>query len=235
MHIGILQCDQVRHEHQNKYPDYPQMFSELLLTEDPSLTFTTYPCMHGKFPENSAACDGWLITGSKYSCYNNLPWMLTLEDFIRGLYFDAIPCVGICFGHQIIAQALGGTVSKSNKGWGIGTALVTMHKETPWTQPFKASFSMLVSHQDQVVTLPQGIQVLAGNGFCPNFMLHYDKPLMSIQGHPEFSKDYTKALIETRIQCIGKECAQEAITSLSKPIDNTLFAKWILAFFYQNQ
>lgn len=234
MHIGILQCDSVRAEHQKKHSDYPEMFERLLKHELASLTFTTYCCMNNEFPTHSIDCDSWIITGSKYACYENLPWMLKLEDFIRELYINQRPCIGICFGHQIMAQALGGVIKKSEKGWGMGVTTINMFDRTSWATPFKNPVYMLVSHQDQVVQLPEDTKIIAGSNFCPYFILSYGNCFMSIQGHPEFTKEYERTLIQVRRTCIGNACEDGAIASLSQPIDNSVIAQWMLHFLQKN-
>jgi len=118
MKIGILETGLINEKLNGKYKPYPVMFSELLNRAGQALTYQSYRVIHGELPKSIYDCDGWLITGSRHGVYENLQWMLALEDLIRELYQAKIPLIGICFGHQIIAQALGGKVVKSEKGWG---------------------------------------------------------------------------------------------------------------------
>ena len=234
MHIGILQCDTLRPEHQEHYLSYPDMIKQLLNRHISAntLNFTNYSYWENDFPSSAhASHDAWIITGSKYSCYEQFPWMLQIENLIRSLYIKHVPCIGLCFGHQIIARALGGTVQQSEKGWGIGTTKVTLCKKQPWMIPYKSTMCLFVSHKDQITQCPKNADVLAGNQFCPNFLLQYSQYMIGIQGHPEFGKEYMHALISARTQdhVFDKTTAAAAIASLDAPPDNDIFAQWMLA------
>ncbi len=234
-HIGILQCDKVQSRYKSDRPSYQQMFATLLHAKDESLRFTTYVCFDDHFPSDITCCDAWLITGSKSACYENLPWMLKLEDLIREFYINGVPCIGVCFGHQIMALALGGKVEKSPKGWGVGTATIKLCDNLPWMQPFKDQLNIPVSHQDQIVKLPDEANIIGGSDFCPYFLLNYGTSLMSIQGHPEFSKSYAEALIHERKKDIGQKRSKQALESLNKSADSMLFAQWMLSFITQDR
>ena len=120
MHIGILRTDSVRQEWVPTYGEYPDMFERLLLAEDDALTFTTWNVEAGELPDSVEAADGFLITGSKSSVYDDKDWIRALEGFVRECHAARRKVIGICFGHQLVAQALGGSVGKSDKGWGVG-------------------------------------------------------------------------------------------------------------------
>ena len=154
MHIGILQCDHVVDQLMPTFGDYPDMFRRLLLSTDPSLQFTIYDLTRNEFPVSANDHDAWLITGSKWSTYDSDPWIRRAEEFIRELRAYKRRTVGICFGHQLIAQSLGGKVEQaSHVGWGVGVHETEIKVQRPWMDPPASTLSLLVSHQDQVTVL----------------------------------------------------------------------------------
>jgi GMP synthase-like glutamine amidotransferase len=138
--------------------------------------------------------------------------------------------LGICFGHQVLAHALGGRAEKSRKGYGVGVHTIAMHQRKPWMQPFLKEVSLLYSHQDQVVVLPPGADLLGGNEFCPNAMFSIGDTVLGIQGHPEFEPAYEKAIMDLRVEIIGRERYQKAVASLIRPADEETAGKWMVNF-----
>ena len=120
MKIGILKTDAVRPEWVPDFGEYPDMFTALLAKADPDLEFAVYDVEEGEYPDDIDEVDAYLITGSKSSVYEEKAWIARLMDFVRELHAREKKIVGICFGHQIIAHALGGKTEKSHKGWGVG-------------------------------------------------------------------------------------------------------------------
>ena len=120
MKIGILETGLVPDDLRDTFKSYPSMFETMLGAIDPTLTFQTWTVVLGDFPESMDAADAWIITGSKHGVYENEPWMIRLQDLLRDMVTAKTPVFGVCFGHQILAAALGGKVVKSDKGWGIG-------------------------------------------------------------------------------------------------------------------
>ena len=142
-----------------------------------------------EFPEGPHDADAWLITGSKHGAYDPLPFILPLEALIREIYAAKVPMVGICFGHQVIAQALGGTVIKVPAGWEVG------RKEYDWGGE---TVAMIAWHQDQVVAPPYGARVLASHPRCENAALAYGDTVLTVQAHPEFGDEAVVDLANTR-------------------------------------
>jgi GMP synthase-like glutamine amidotransferase len=234
MKIGILQCDQVHEKFIAEHGPYPDMFAALLHQADPSLTFVVYDVEHDEFPQEINAADAYLITGSRHSVNDDFPWIANLEEFVRQLHSAKKKVVGICFGHQLIAKALGGKVIKSPKGWGIGMSTNQITQQKYWMNPPQDNFHLLVSHQEQVVELPSDAEVLASSDFCPFYLLQIKENLITVQGHPEFSKGYSQALIEDRKAILGKERLEQGLMSLTIELDSSLFARWIVNFLVKN-
>lgn len=229
MKIGILQCDHVREEFALQHGQYPEMFSSLLSQADPNLTFTTYNIECMDLPPHVDTCDAYLITGSRHGVNDDLPWIAPLENFIRHLHDAQKKVIGICFGHQLIAKALGGKVTKSPKGWGLGMSKNTVIQQKPWMTPLRQQFNLLVSHQDQVVELPPGSEILASSDFCPFYMVQIDSNL-SVQGHPEFSKAYSQALIESRKNVLVPTLYEQSLRSLNEEKNDDIIAQWFINF-----
>lgn len=230
MKIGVLKTDDVRKELVGEFGEYPEMFAELLRAQDPDLEFVTYEVQRGHYPENIDEVDAYLITGSKSGVYEDKPWIPPLMDFVRKLRDAKKPTLGICFGHQLIAHALGGKTRKSDKGWGIGVHSYELQETPAWMSEPQDKFNLLVSHQDQVEELPPGAKVLASSDFCPYAMVQMDEHMLTFQAHPEFTRPYSKSLMELRREVFGEETVEKGKASLQNDIHESTVAKWMLEF-----
>ena len=230
MKLGILKCDKVSEPFIAEHGQYPQMFINLLQPIEPNLECTIFDAELGELPTDIDVVDAYLITGSRHGVNDGYPWIAQLEDFVRSLYFAKKKLIGICFGHQLIAKALGGTVIKSPRGWGVGMSQNKVFKLKEWMQPEQNQFNILVSHQDQVVTLPKDAEVLAGSDFCPYYLVQMGSHFFSIQGHPEFTKAYSRALMQSREDALDERQFEQGMSSLDLPEDDGLIAQWIVNF-----
>ncbi|MFT7091898.1 MAG: GMP synthase-like glutamine amidotransferase, partial [Candidatus Azotimanducaceae bacterium] len=158
-------------------------------------------------------------------------WIHDLEDYVRLLHAARKPLVGVCFGHQLVAQALGGKTEAANGGWGVGIHASQLMLQKDYMRPALDEMRVLVSHKDQVTMLPAGAELLAASEFCPNAMYQLGEHIVCIQGHPEFAKSYSRALMTFREQMIGERAFQQGICSLEETLDSDTLAKWMLAFF----
>ncbi|WP_076409693.1 GMP synthase [Shewanella sp. UCD-KL12] len=230
MNIGILQCDDVTEALQDKHGNYPEMFARLFNSVEEHLEFSTYRVIDGEFPESIDICDAYITTGSRYGANDSYEWIQELQTFICQLHHARKKLIGICFGHQMMAKALGGTVEKSSKGWGVGinTSRVTHTEE--WMERGHNEISLVVSHQDQVKQLPPGAVILAASEFCPHYMMQINQHFIGIQGHPEFSKLYSKDLMNARRDRIPHERIESGIESLSLSVDDKLVTQWLINF-----
>lgn len=231
MKVGILLCGYVDDDLRELYGEMPAMFTALLSNVDPTLDFVNYAIPSGEFPEDIDECDAYLITGSKHSAYDDFDWIESLEQFIRDLHYRQKKLMGICFGHQIIAQALGGKVVKAERGWGVGVYRNQIVAHTDYLKPSKKDLALLAIHQDQVIEPPQGSKTLASSEFCPIYMLSIGSHIFSVQGHPEFSKGFVRVLLDSRTDLIGEDTLQKGYATLSQPTDSVEFADWIVKFF----
>jgi len=232
MKIGLLNsyiCDSDPNSYQHTYaPMFQQFFSEQVSA---TWDLREYRITQDEWPETIDECDGWIICGSPKSVYDEDSWIAELITFTKECHQHEKPLVGICFGHQLIAQALGGKVGKSEKGWGVGVRDFNILASKPWMTEAKKHCSLLFSHQDQVDKLPQGAELLASDPFCPHQIFSIGDHILSIQGHPEFTITYMQNRLEDRKTIIGKHSYQAACASLSQSADSALFGSWIHAFF----
>ena len=230
MHIGILQADRVDPELRARFGDYPAMFVDTIgdgMGHMP--TFEFFDVRRGRYPRVIDDCDGYLITGSRASVYNDEPWIARLLGFVRELHDAGAKTVGICFGHQLVAQALSGTVGPSSAGWGVGVHTWKVVRREPWMHPALREFRLLASHQDQVEALPPGARLLASSAFCLNAAFVVGDHILALQGHPEFSKDYAEFLMHKRRPLLGA-AFEPGIRSLDQPTDASAIARWIAQF-----
>ncbi|HDZ55483.1 MAG TPA: GMP synthase [Pseudomonas xinjiangensis] len=233
MKLGLLQCDDVTESLQQTHGNYPEMFLRLLREHIPAADIQVYRTQDGQLPQSVDECDGYLTTGSKFGVYDPEPWIEALEAFMVKLWEAKKPLVGICFGHQLMARALGGEVYKSEKGWGVGVSFnQVIHRQT-WMEPWQNKLDLIVSHQDQIVTLPPEAQVLVKSDFCDYYVVQYGEHFMSVQGHPEFCKSYSRDLMNARKGIIPDARLRAGHASLSADIDGPLMVKWMVNFLHQ--
>ncbi len=233
MKIGLLQCDDVVQRLQPVYSNYPRMFEDLLRAQVPDLQLVVYRCMDGHYPAHPGECDAYLTTGSKFGVNDGLDWIDALEHFVRELWEHRVPLVGVCFGHQLMAKALGGDVGKSEKGWGVGVSFNQVVARKRWMEPWQDKLDLIVSHQDQVIRLPAHAEVLVTSTFCPYYLVQYGQHFMSVQGHPEFCKTYSCDLMVMREGVIPDARLREGRASLSAEVDAEVMMRWILNFVAQ--
>lgn len=227
MRLGLLQCDHVRPEFLSIAGDYDEMFARWLPGD-----WRVYDLTAGARPARLDECDAYVSTGSKSSVYDDDPWIHGFAGLVRELHTAAKPFLGVCFGHQMMGHALGGRVAKSPKGWGIGVHTFQVQGVETWMRPPEGRFRALMSCQDQVEVVPPGAEVLASNDHCAVGMFRAGT-LLGIQGHPEFTPAYARALLEFRRERIGAEPVQRALATLETPLDAGLLAGWVLDFFHQ--
>ena len=239
--IGILQTDSVLAELLPEFGDYPEMFESLLYTAAASrssmtvLDITTYAVHEDSFPEDALSEDAYLITGSRYSVYDEIPWIAKLAGFLGTVLETDRRVVGICFGHQLLAHFFGGRTQAAGTGWCVGVQETQLLSAEGWMDPPLEEIGLLSSHKDQVAELPENARRIARSGNCPCAGFVLGERVMTLQGHPEFSKAYAARLMRRREELIGEETYARGIQSLEQHTDEAVVGQWILNFMLGEQ
>lgn len=237
MRIGILQTDEVLEPLQPAHGDYPAMFRAAL--SDPAALppelhgnppqFADYAVYRGELPD-PAECDAYVITGSRHSVYDPLPWLPPLVEFLRSALAARRRIIGICFGHQLIAHFFGGSTARADTGWCVGIQHNLVLVPEPWMVPAAATFDLPASHRDQVMALPPDAIRFAATDRCPNAGFVVGTNVLALQCHPEFTPSYARDLLELRRPVLGDDVVDAAQATLGQPSDGPLVARWMLNF-----
>lgn len=230
LRIGILQADSVNEEFRPRHGDYPDMFESLFnaAANGESLEFSTYVVAEARYPD-PRACDAYVITGSRESVYDDLPWIPPLVDFVGRALAAERKIIGICFGHQLIAHFFGGRTEAAS-GWAVGVHNSQVIGDAPWLSPKLAEFGLLSSHKDQVTALPEGAIPIATNDFCTHAGFVWGDHVLTFQGHPEFQRPYSADLMQMRQDLLGTETFEQGMASLENDTHENQVARWILNF-----
>lgn len=229
MRIAVFEMGPIPEPLDRKYPCYPTMIANWIAPSIPEAEFTGVSPITGEAIPALDAFDGYIYSGSRYGVYDGLEWMEPVKEFIRLATGSGIPQFGICFGHQIAAEALGGKAVKSDRGWGLGVHDYDMQLDMNGRV---TGVPVMVMHQDQVISIPESARLVGGNEFCPLGALSYDDILLTVQFHPEFSEVYMRDLLDLRGGTIfPADLTAEAYRSLARKADGRLIADWAADFF----
>ena len=223
MRLAVLETGRPPEALIGRFGTYPDMYRKMLGLAKP---LPSYDVAAGELPKRPEDHDGYIVSGSPAGVYDPLPWIAQLSGFLREARGKA-KLVGICFGHQAMAQAFGGSVTKSDRGWGVGLHDYAVAERQPWMDG-ETGAAIPASHQDQVIAQPPGSVVTMASPFTPYAGLAWGGDAISFQFHPEFEPDFAKALIETRRERLPD--ADAAIASLDRPNNNVRVAGWIERF-----
>ncbi len=229
--VAVLETGPVIDTLKAKYGSYPDMFARLLKSADPDLDVSSVSLIDGEPLPDPRAYGGYLITGSRYGVYEDHGWIPPLKQFIRDTAAVDRPMVGICFGHQAMAEAYGGKVEKSKKGWGCGLHGYDIRSTKPWMSNALPKVDVLALHQDQVVNPPPDAELIAGWDFCEYGGFQYGPKAMSFQFHPEFAPNFFRELLVSRRgTIIPEDIADAGIESIRDDLDSPTVARWMSGF-----
>lgn len=224
MKLAVLETGAPPEELVGRFGTYAGMYRHMLALAAP---LPRYDVAAGELPKRPEEHGAYIVSGSPAGVYEPLPWIADLTGFLQQAKGRA-KLVGICFGHQAMAQAFGGRVTKSDRGWGVGLHDYAIAERQPWMDD-AASVAIPASHQDQVIEQPPESVITLASSFTPIAGLAWpDQAAISFQFHPEFQAAYAKALIQTRRNRLSQPDA--AIASLDRPNDNGKVANWIAGF-----
>ena len=226
--LGLLIVGHVAATSTHIAGDYPELFAARL---GPDVELVRYDLDHDRFPDSVRECDGWILSPSRCSVYDAHPWIASAEDLLRELLATETPYVGICFGHQLAAQALGTPVRRAADGWQVGIHDYEVVASRPWMRPQRSSVALIASHEDQVTAVPDGAELLLRSPGCPIAGLTIGDRAWTLQPHPEFVPDLADDLLGRRVELIGASEVAAARATLTGPLDGPIIAGWIRAFF----
>ncbi len=226
--IGILEAGAGGPEFK-KHGTYASWFERLLSNTSGMFSYQAYHAYNGEIPTLADACDAYIVSGSSSSVLDPDPWIGVLSDFLIATNSKQ-PIVGVCFGHQLLHMAFGGKVERSAKGWGIGVHSYDVADHLDWMEPRIDALGLIASHMDQVVQCALKTTVLARSDFCPNAITMIGDDILTLQPHPEHTKEFAHDLYTSRRERIGNNRVDVAINSLQQPIHDGTVAKWIAQF-----
>ncbi|MEO9223763.1 MAG: amidotransferase [Acidimicrobiales bacterium] len=230
LRVGLLECDHVDPRYRGLAGgDYRDMFRTLFAANAPSVDLVPFDVVNGDWPGTDGA-DGYVCTGSRHGVNDGLAWVDKLIDFVADVHEERVPFVGICFGHQVLAKALGGRVERAAQ-WGAGVHCTEIVDTRDWMGTNTGPLALHYMHQDQVVALPSGTTVLGRTDHCPIAMFEAGGTALGMQAHPEFVATYTGALLDARELRIGADVTSTARASLATPTNEAVAADWIDRFF----
>lgn len=241
MRICVMTCGRVAEPLADVMRPYGEGFPALLAPHLPEASFSALSAIDGVFPASADQHDAYIFSGSPHGVYEDLPWIRAAEAFVRAAVAADRVLIGGCFGHQLVARALGGEVVKSDRGWGLGVHRHALTAREPWMAggpeampgAIPDALNVLVSHQDQVVRPPEGAVVLAASDFCPYAMLRIGTRVLTFQGHPEMNLPTVARLLEMRRERAGEAVYAAGRASLTTPLDHDTIARWIAGFIRQ--
>lgn len=227
--ITIIETGLVPQQHRERHGSFPDMFERMIRAADPAATTDTVSIPNGEALPDPRGLEAVLITGAAAGVYDGLDWIAPLEDFVRTAYANKTPMVGICFGHQLIAQALGGTVRQSERGWGIGRHVYRVLPDNGVVGGEEVAIAC--SHQDQVVEAPNDALTILSSDFTPHAgLLYANGTTLSVQPHPEFNEEFAQVCCELREGKAPDDVVATARASLAEPMDSAKLGGAITRF-----
>lgn len=235
MKLTLLQADYVNPSLRPLVGDLPEIFAAFFGRHS-EIELEVFDCVGGRLPDRAHRSDAYVITGSRHSACDRSPWVEALKELVRECREGRGKLVGICFGHQLIVEALGGEVTRSARGWNLGIKEVALVAQRPWMRPLPLRVRLLFNHRDQVVRLPDGAMLLAGDEACPVQMFEFAGRILALQAHPEYTVAYQEALMDAASASIAPEVHEAALAAnRGAAADDDVVLEWIINFIRQGE
>lgn len=231
MNLAILMTNTDVSAFSDKHPKDGEKFTRLIQLVRPKWSCDVFNVTQSQFPNKLAGYDGFMITGSPASVHDKDAWVEQLCRVVQDIHRQSRPVFGACFGHQIIAKALGGHVGPNPKGWELGTVQSSQVKLAPWTRELPKKFPLYAAHIEQVLELPRGAETLAMSEYCPIAAYAIDDTVYTTQYHPEMRPDFIEALVTYLAKDLDEAVISNAQASLAHVVDMSLYAETIAQFF----
>ncbi len=230
--VTIIETGSISPRSRAQHGSFPEMFERLIGADDKSITFDVVSVFNGEALPDPDTLQAILITGSPAGVYDGLDWIAPLEDFVRAAHASRTPMVGVCFGHQLMAQALGGTVRKSEKGWGIGRHVYDVAPDNGVIDGSRMAIAC--SHQDQVIEAPAGARTFLYSEFTPHAgLLYAGGTALSVQPHPEFTVGFAHLCCDYANGKAPDAVVATARASLAEPLDHAKLGRAMTHFLVQ--
>lgn len=231
MRFGVLLCAHVDDDLLEEYGDYDRMYRDMLRKVDPSVEVVAYDAIGGELPSSPDECDGWIISGSGFSAYDDEPWIEALRAFVRDIHAHRARLLGVCFGHQIVAEALGGEVCPSSK-FRLGPGTYQLDATDWWDG---GEVSIPAFHGDVVVMPPPEAEVIGRTEGIDVGAMRIGDHILTIQNHPEYQPHYFDVLIDRRGQGLPDDLKADARERLgSMAHDDAVVSEWAMSFFHRD-
>lgn len=233
MQIAVLNANVDRSAFARAWPDDAEKVIAGLRPLRPGWHYRTWQAWDGELPPEDDATEAWVITGSVASVNDEAPWMQALEQRVRARHARRLPTAGLCFGHQLIAKALGGRVGPSPGGWRLGVASTHFANGSPapaWMQPPLAELRLFALHEEQVLQPPAAARVLGGDAFTPHAALQVGEHVFTTQYHPELPREFVLALLDAFGDEWPAELVAGARAQFAQPVDAAHFMRWLAQF-----
>lgn len=223
MRLAILMTNTDESDFAKQHPRDGAKFTALVHLARPEWSCEVFAVKDDIFPD-TLDFDGFIITGSPASVHDDAAWISRLETLIRKITAQKIPVFGACFGHQVIARALGAPVALNPQGWVLGR-VETEFLPQGNVVPFYAA------HKEQVTALPKGARITARTEGCEIAGFAVGTHILTTQYHPEMTDGFIAALLEAFEDDIGKHVTKPAARTLGKATNMPMLADWIVHFF----
>ncbi|KAK5582921.1 hypothetical protein RB653_004510 [Dictyostelium firmibasis] len=262
LRIGLLKCDSFVPDIKNKFGDIDTQFKNLLNsnTKSMDIDLSVFEVANDQFPSKEECLDrqkfqGFIISGSKSSVNDDKDWIKKLKEYIRFFSENNVKTIGVCFGHQAIATALGGKVSLNPKGWTVSDYRIDYINDSNFDKENPLVFNDIVKQQQKqqqqsssssshlniicinkeiVTDIPKDFKIFAKNERSDNQAMYFKNQFYSFQGHPEYTPELIKATILSRRGIIPDDVIEDGVNRANNSnIDKSTFANGMIDFFVE--